>query len=54
MEQAIEYIETMTLCLTDTGLRAYNKKRMAMILLKKLRAKKPLPTNSLSDCLPKK
>lgn len=25
MEQAIEYIETMTQCLTDTGLRACNK-----------------------------
>lgn len=54
MEQAIEYIETMTQCLTDTGLRACNKKRMAMLLLKKLRAKKPLSTNSLSDYLPKK
>ena len=54
MEQAIEYIETMTQCLTDTGLRAYNKKRMAMLLLKKLRAKKPFSTDSLSDYLHKK
>ena len=54
MEQVIEYIETMTQCLSDTGLRACNKKRMAMLLLKKLRAKKPLSTNSLSDYLPKK
>lgn len=54
MEQAIEYIETMTQCLPDTGLRAYNKKRMAMLLLKKLRAKKPLSTDSLSDFVSKK
>lgn len=39
MKQAIEYIEMMIQGLTDTDLKTYNKKRMASILLRKLRAK---------------
>lgn len=54
MKQAIEYIEMMIQELTDTDLETYNKKRMASILLRKLRAKLPLPTDYLSDDLKKR
>ena len=54
MKQAIEYIEMMIQGLTDTDLKTYNKKRMASILLRKLRAKQPLSTDSLSDDLKKR
>lgn len=54
MSKAIEYIEMMIQGLTDTDLKTYNKKRMASILLRKLRAKQPLPTDSLSDDLKKR
>lgn len=54
MKQAIEYIEMMIQGLTDTDLKTYNKKRMASILLRKLRAKLPLPTDYLSDDLKKR
>lgn len=54
MKQAIEYIEMMIQGLTDTDLKTYNKKSMASILLRKLRAKKPLPTDYLSDDLKKR
>ncbi len=54
MSKAIEYIEMMIQGLTDTDLKTYNKKRMVSILLRKLRAKQPLPTDSLSDDLKKR
>ena len=54
MSRAIEYIEMMIQGLTDTDLNTYNKKRMASILLRKLRAKQPLSTDSLSDDLKKR
>lgn len=54
MKQAIEYIEMMIQGLTDTDLKTYNKKRMASILLRKLRAKQPLSTDYLSDDLKKR
>ena len=54
MSKAIEYIEMMIQGLTDTDLKTYNKKRMASILLHKLRAKQPLSTDSLSDDLKKR
>lgn len=53
MSKTIEYIEMMIQGLTDTDLKTYNKKRMASILLRKLRAKQPLSTDSLSDDLKK-
>lgn len=54
MSKAIEYIEMMIQGLTDTDLKTYNKKRMASILLRKLRAKQPLSTDYLSDDLKKR
>ena len=54
MSKAIEYIEMMIQGLTDTDLKTYNKKRMASILLHKLRVKQPLSTDSLSDDLKKR
>lgn len=54
MSRAIEYIEMMIQGLTDTDLKTFNKKRMASILLRKLRAKQPLSQDSLSDDLKKR
>lgn len=54
MSKAIEYIEMMIQGLTKTDLKTYNKKRMASILLRKLRAKQPLSQDSLSDDLKKR
>lgn len=54
MSKAIEYIEMMIQGLTDTDLKTYNKKRMASILLRKLRAKQPFSTDSLPDDLKKR
>ena len=54
MSKAIEYIEMMIQGLTATDLKTYNKKRMASILLRKLRAKQPLSTDSLFDDLKKR
>ena len=54
MSKAIEYIEMMIQGLTKTDLKTYNKKRMASILLRKLKAKQPLSQDSLSDDLKKR
>ncbi len=54
MSKAIEYIEMMIQVLTKTDLKTYNKKRMASILLRKLKAKQPLSQDSLSDDLKKR
>ena len=49
MEQAIEFAEQMIVSLTDTGLRAQNKKRLAQILVRKLKRKQPSTMSELPD-----
>lgn len=49
MEQAIEFAEQMIVSLTDTGLRAQNKKRLAQILVRKLKRKQPFTMSELPD-----
>lgn len=49
MEQAIQYIELMLENYQAQGLRADNIRRMAGILLRKLKMKQSFPASALPD-----
>lgn len=49
MEQLIEFTELMLQTQTGSGLRMLNKKRMAHLLIRKMRSKKPFTMSELSD-----